>query len=75
MMRVKGLTGPQVAVEKAVARCSWLVKARHYTRIGDGQISQRDALWASPTHKAAGRVFFAVHRTAADCHLRTAFIS
>ena len=36
---------------------SWFVKTCHYTRMGCGQISQRDALWASPTHKAVGRVF------------------
>ena len=33
---------------------SWFVKACHYTRMGCGQTSQRAALWASPTHKAAG---------------------
>lgn len=40
----------------------WLVarKAGHYTWMGYGQIPQRAALWASPTHKAVGRVFFVV---------------
>ncbi|BFK74823.1 hypothetical protein I3300191I4_14970 [Megasphaera elsdenii] len=47
-------------VEKIVARGSWFVKARHYTRMGCGQISQRDALWATPTHKADGRAFLPV---------------
>ncbi|BFK74824.1 hypothetical protein I3300191I4_14990 [Megasphaera elsdenii] len=28
--------------------------------MGCGQISQRDALWASPTHKADGRAFLPV---------------
>ena len=33
---------------------------------------KRDALWASLKHKAVGRDFFAVCKTAADCHLRPA---
>ena len=41
-----------------VVHCSWLVKACHYTRMGCGRISQRDALWSSPTHTATGCVFF-----------------
>ena len=60
--RLRMTTSPRVTLGSwkkswLVVHCSWLVKACHYTRMGCGRISQRDALWASPTHKAVGRVF------------------
>ena len=63
--RFKLTTSPRVTLSLwkkswLVVRDSWLVKAGHYIRMGCGQISQRDALWASPTHKADGRAFLPV---------------
>ena len=63
--RFKLTTSPRVTLglwKKSwlVVRGSWLVKAGHYIRMGCGQISQRDALWASPTHKTDGRAFLPV---------------
>ena len=39
-------------------RSSLFVKIRHHTRLGCGEISLAGFPRGSPTHKAAGRVFF-----------------